>query len=90
MSNDISIQEREYRRTSLGLLLYILIYTPDYRRLSWSEVWEKFAERYPGRWAVQFFPPAEEVVDERNLYHLFVLEEAPWGVNVRATKETER
>jgi hypothetical protein len=90
MQKDISIQEKEYRHTSLGHALYIVISTPDYRQLSWSEVWEAFAARYPGRWAVQFFPPAEELVDERNLYHLFVLEEAPRGVNVKATRKMDR
>jgi hypothetical protein len=86
MREDVSIQEKGYRHTSLGMALYILIYTPDYRQLSWSEVWEAFARRYPDQWAVQFFPPAGDLVDERNLYHLFVLEETPRGVNVKASK----
>jgi hypothetical protein len=50
--------------------------------MAWSEVWATFADRYPGRWAVPFFPPASDLVDEANIYHLFVLEEAPLGVNI--------
>jgi hypothetical protein len=51
-----SVQEMGYRSTSLGELLYIKVYTPEERPLSWTEVWEEFAARYPGQWAVQFFP----------------------------------
>jgi len=76
------IQEREYRETSLGQALYIRIFTDNYRQLSWSEVWAVFSQRYPGRWACQFFPPADCVLDEENIYHLFVLEEDPRNVDV--------
>jgi hypothetical protein len=84
------IQTMYVRRISLdpGALghvsaLYIKVRTEDYRQLTWSEVWEVFADRYPGRWAVQFFPPAEDLVDEVNVYHLFVLQEEPLGVNIK-------
>jgi len=76
------VQEMGYRSTSFGTVLYIRIYTHDYRQLSWTEVWGKFASSYPGQWAAQFFPPADEVIDEQNIYHLFVLEQVPRGVNI--------
>lgn len=83
------IQTMSVREISLGpdprghvTAIYIKVRTEDYRRLAWSEVWEVFADRYPGRWAVQFFPPAEELLDEANVYHLYVLGEAPSGVNI--------
>ena len=77
------VQEVEYRATSLGVALYIRVRTEDYRQLSWTEVWEAFSGAYPGRWAVQFFPPSDQLVDETNLYHLYVLEDPPVGVSIR-------
>lgn len=77
------VQEMGERETSLGWALYIKVRTEDYRQLTWSEVWEAFAARYPGRWAVQSFPPAGELVDEVNVYHLFVLEGEPRGFNIK-------
>lgn len=78
-----AVQEMEYRRTSLGEVLYIRIGRHDDRPMSWPEVAAVFNDRYPGQWAVQFFPPAEEILDEANLYHLFVLDGEPAGVNIR-------
>lgn len=78
----ISIQEMGYRNTSFGLTLYIKVRMDDYCILTWAEVWQAFSESYPDQWAVQFFPPAAEILDEVNIYHLFVLEEAPAGVIV--------
>jgi len=49
----------------------------------WREVWDAFAERYPGRWAVQCFPPADQLVDGKAVYHLFVCDESPVGLNIR-------
>ncbi len=76
------VQEMGERGTALGVALYIKIRTEDYRVLTWSEVWETFADRYPGKWAIQVFPPAERLVDDVNLYHLFVLEDPPAGLDI--------
>ncbi len=81
--SDTCVQEMEHRHTALGCALYIRIYTNDYRQLSWSEVWDTFADAYPGQWAVEAFPPADQLVDEANIYHLFVLEDAPVGLNIK-------
>lgn len=81
------VQEMEWRKTSLSSspVLYIRIRREDCRPMSWPEVWAVFADRYPGRWACQFFPPASQLVDEANIYHLFVFEEGddPVSVNIR-------
>ena len=76
------IQEMEHRRTTLGEALYIRIYTNDYRQLAWSEVWQTFSASYPNQWAVQMFPPKSELVDEVNVYHLFVLESEPRNLSI--------
>lgn len=62
--------------------MYIRIFTSAYRQLTWDEIWETFADRYPGQWAVQFFPPADKLVNQENSYHLFVLEGQPHGVSI--------
>lgn len=76
------VQEVEWRETSLGAALYIRIQRYDEQSMSWREVWNVFADRYPDQWGVQFFPPASELVDEVNMYHLFVLSQEPRGVNI--------
>jgi hypothetical protein len=76
------VQEIGHRKTSLGPALYIKVRTEDYRQLPWTEVWEAFASRYPGRWAAQFFPPVDSLLDEENIYHLYVLDDPPWGVDI--------
>jgi len=77
------VTERGYRDSCLGRVLQLKIHAPGYRPLSWREVWEAFAARYPDRWAVQCFPPADQLVDGKAVYHLFVLEQPPQGLNVR-------
>lgn len=81
-----SVQEIGTRQTVLGPVQHIHICTHDYRRLSWDEVWETFTNRYPGKWAVQFFPPTAQMVDQTNIYHLYVLEDEPLGFNVHPSK----
>jgi hypothetical protein len=78
-----SVQEMGWRSTQLGTAQYIRIYTVDYRPLGWEEVWEAFAQAYPGHWAVEVYPPADQLVNEQNIYHLFVLEGEPVGLNIR-------
>ncbi len=81
-----TIQEVGTRQTVLGPAQYIRVQTHGYRRLSWGEVWEVFSARYPKKWAVQFFPPANQVVDQANVYHLFVLEDEPLGFSIHPSK----
>lgn len=76
------MQEMGRTKTSFGLAQYIKVRTEDYRRLSWEELWDVFVDRYPDRWAVQFFPPRRKVVNEVNIYHLYVLDIDPTGVSI--------
>lgn len=83
MASEVVILERNRRDSALGSVLQIKVNAADYRPLSWREVWDAFAAKYPGRWAVQCFPPADELVDAKNVYHLFVCETPPLGLNIR-------
>lgn len=78
-----TIQEMGARHTSFGYVDYIRIWRHDQKPMAWPEIWTAFTERYPDRWAVQMFPPAADLVDEVNMYHLFILGDAPFGVNIR-------
>ena len=81
--NDLLITERGYRDSCLGRVLQLKIFAPGYRPLTWRDVWDRFTEMYPGRWAVQCFPPADQLVDGKNVYHLFVCDTPPIGLNIR-------
>ncbi len=79
----MTITERGYRESCLGRVLQLKVFTPDYRPLGWSEAWAAFAAAYPGRWAVQVFPPAERLVDSKPVYHLWLLPGEPVGLDLR-------
>lgn len=78
-----SVQEMVERNTELGNVLYIRISTPNYQQLSWEHVWNVFKDRYPDQWAIQVFPPESELVNDTNIYHLFVLDHKPRGFNIK-------
>lgn len=80
----IQITERGERESCLGRVLQIKVFTADYRALPWREVWDAFAARYPGKWAVQIFPPEAALVDGKNVYHLWVMDREPQGLNLRS------
>lgn len=61
--------------TPVGVVEYIKIRRHDGKRMTWRQVWETFAAAYPGRWALEVYPPDTHLVDEANIYHLFVLPE---------------
>lgn len=79
----IQITERGLHPTALGMALQLKVFAPGYPLLTWREVWEAFTAQYPGRWAIQIFPPASELVDGKNVYHLWVLDNEPVGFNLR-------
>ena len=83
MTDAVTITERGYRGSCLGRVLQLKVFTPGYRPLGWSEVWEAFVAAYPGRWAVQVFPPADRLVDGKAVYHLWVLPGEPAGLDLR-------
>jgi hypothetical protein len=79
---DAFVQEMGPVQTDLGPLLYIRIRREGYGPLSWRQAWEVFRRAYPGQWAVQFFPPAGQLVDDEDIFHLFVIDHEPVGVNI--------
>ncbi|HRQ42349.1 MAG TPA: hypothetical protein PLD25_30910 [Chloroflexota bacterium] len=56
-----------------GAVTHLKIYTADYKRLNWVQVWQAFTGVYPGRWAIEWYPPAEELVNDAHVYHLWLL-----------------
>jgi hypothetical protein len=87
MMNDAVVQTVETVSTlQWGVVTYLKIYTPEYKRLSWLQVWQAFADIYPGRWAVELYPPEEELVNDAHVYHLWMLPEGwvmPERMNLR-------
>ena len=83
MGGAVIVRERGYRESCLGRVLQLKVFRQGYVPMSWREVWDAFSERYPGRWAVQCFPPADQLVDGKAVYHLFVLGGEPVGLNIR-------
>lgn len=80
---NLILTDRGERDSCLGRVRQVKIFAPGYRPLAWREVWDRFAEAYPGKWAVQVFPPAEQLLDQKACYHLFVLDGEPMGLNIR-------
>lgn len=78
------VLECDRRPTAAGEALRIRIHRHDMKPMGFKELWSVFAERYPGRWAVQVFPPKDRLLDQANKYHLFVLPEAPAGMDLVA------
>ena len=58
-----------------GEVEYLRVNMPDYSPMSWDDVWEEFQDNYPNRWAIQFFPPKYNLVNDNNIYHLYMLPE---------------
>ncbi|MEZ4641621.1 MAG: hypothetical protein R3E31_02590 [Chloroflexota bacterium] len=68
-----------------GYVTHLKVYTPDYKRLNWRQVWQAFHTVYPDRWALELYPPAAELVDDAHVYHLWLLPEGwypPDGMNL--------
>ena len=80
---NVKIVSRGLKDTLLGRVEQIKIYSPKYENLSWEEIEEVFNINYPGKWAIQIFPPQEFIVNGKSVYHLFVLNEEPFGMNIK-------
>lgn len=76
------VQTMHEKNTSFGPVTYLKVFREDDRPMSWTEIAEAVHAVYPDRWCVQFFPPADRVVDEANLYHLYMLHLSPTGVDI--------
>ena len=79
----VTITERGVRDSCLGPAIQLKIFAEDYRLLSWREVWDAFVTKYPNRWAVQVFPPEDRLVDAKAVYHLFMLQDEPMGLDIK-------
>jgi hypothetical protein len=76
MSSSAQVQSLDRCQLSQwGEVTHLKVYTPDYKRLSWLQVWQAFTAVYPGRWAVELYPPQEELVNDAHVYHLWLLPE---------------
>jgi len=76
LMNNTFVQTVEtFRTPPWGKITHLKIYTPDYKRLSWQQVWQAFAAVYPDRWAIELYPPAAELVNDAHVYHLWLLPE---------------
>jgi hypothetical protein len=82
LKGKVLIYEIDVRDTDLGQALYIQVWRKDDRRMGWEDVWKVFVQHYPGKWAVQMFPPVEATINMANMYHLFVLDKRPRGLTI--------
>lgn len=46
------------------------------------QVWQAFSEAFPGKWALQCFPPLAHYIDMTAKYHLHVFETQPQGLDL--------
>lgn len=79
----VRITERGLRESCLGPVLQLKVWADGNPDLPWRPVCDAFNAAYPGRYAVQVFPPKERIVDGKAVYHLFVLPGAPAGLDLR-------
>ncbi len=69
------LQHCDPAHTIHGYLEYLKISRRDKAPMTWTEVWERFHLSYPDRWAIMLFPPGDRLVDEANIYHLYLMPE---------------
>ena len=82
-ASDVVVTMRNSRETALGPALAIKVFAPDYRPLAWDEVHDAFVRAFPGKWAVEVFPPEDALVNGKAVRHLWVLDDAPRGLDIR-------
>ena len=71
---DAEVQEVGTRWTRIeSPVEYIRVRRHDGQPMGYLELWAVVQDRYPGAWAIQVLPPPEELVDEANVYHVFLL-----------------
>lgn len=82
VADGVYVLECDVRTTALGPALRIQMERYDDQPMSWPELHAAFARRYPGRWAVQTFPPEHRLLNGAHKYHLFVLADEPAGLDL--------
>lgn len=73
MSNVLVQTIATFHTPQWGIIAHLKVYTPDYKCLSWLQVWQAFIAVYPGRWAMELYPPAGDLVNDAHVYHLWLL-----------------
>lgn len=81
-TEDYDVLLCDRRPTAFGVAERVRIHRLDMAPMGFRELWEVFAHFFPGRWAVQSFPPSSRLLDQANKYHLFVYERAPDGIDL--------
>ena len=76
------VLECDRRHTPLGVATYVRIHRRDMAPMGFRELWEAFDRYYPGKYAVQVFPPRSRLLDQANKYHLLVLETPPSSMDL--------
>lgn len=79
----IRIVERGPRASSFGEVMQLKVWADGYPDLRWEDIQAAFNEKYPGRWAIQLFPPKETIVNGKACYHLWILRDPPQGIDLR-------
>jgi hypothetical protein len=62
-------------RTRYGRATRVQVARRDLAPMGFRELYDVFDRAYPGRSALQLFPRRRHLMDQANLYHLYVLDE---------------
>jgi hypothetical protein len=81
-SDDYDVLICDPQPSALGTARRVRIHRLDMKPMGFRELWDLFDVLFPGRWAVQVFPPRRVLLDQANKYHLWLLEEEPDGLNL--------
>ena len=84
------VTEKGVIQTALGSALRIQIERADKSPMGFRDVWEAFEHAYPGKWALQCFPPREHLFDQANRYHLHVFDACPDGLDLFQTNAKDK
>lgn len=78
VGHEVIVRLRDVPRSSRwGPVTRVTIERSDRKRMGWEAIWKAFTEVFPGRWAVEIYPPERCLVNEENQYHLALLAEEP-------------
>lgn len=76
-----------HRWTVAGWCTYVRIHRLDMATMGYRELWTVVQQLYPGKWAIQSFPPADALIDQANKYHMLVFEQEPDGFDLWPPKK---
>lgn len=70
------------RETVAGPARYVRVHRLDMATIGYRELWTVVQCACPGGWGVQSFPPAGQLQDGANKYHVLVFAQAPGGFHL--------